>query len=140
VRHLERVDERRGLAALLRRLACAFGELLARPETLAVVGRDRDGGRIPQAELLVLVEDLPDERVPASGFGVRWTGYLAAPESGRYWLGAEGSLLCLDAAKGSLLWSRELKKDYSIPTPLWGFSAHPLVDGNRPKGTGARID
>jgi outer membrane protein assembly factor BamB len=48
-----------------------------------------------------------------------------------YTLGAEGNLFCLDAASGNVLWSRELKKDYDIQAPVWGFSASPLLDGNR---------
>ncbi len=58
-----------------------------------------------------------------------------------YTLGTEGNLFCLDAVKGTVLWSRELKKDYKISTlkqkedkvmcPMWGFSGHPLIDGQR---------
>jgi outer membrane protein assembly factor BamB len=48
-----------------------------------------------------------------------------------YTLGAEGNLFCFDAADGKVLWSREFKKDFSIDTPLWGFSAHPLIDGEK---------
>ncbi|HLJ94374.1 MAG TPA: PQQ-binding-like beta-propeller repeat protein [Gemmataceae bacterium] len=48
-----------------------------------------------------------------------------------YTLGTEGNLLCLDARSGQVVWSRDLKKDYQVSTPLWGFSAHPLLDGNR---------
>lgn len=48
-----------------------------------------------------------------------------------YTLGAEGNLLCFDADSGVVQWSREFKKDFGIETPLWGFSAHPLVDGNK---------
>lgn len=48
-----------------------------------------------------------------------------------YTLGTEGNLICLDATTGKVHWSRELKKDYNVKAPLWGFSAHPLVDGNR---------
>jgi len=48
-----------------------------------------------------------------------------------YTLGAEGNLFCLDAATGRVIWSKDFKKDYSAPTPLWGFCGHPLVDGNR---------
>jgi outer membrane protein assembly factor BamB len=47
-----------------------------------------------------------------------------------YTLGAEGHLFCLDAANGDVLWSRELKKDYDIQSPVWGFSASPLLDGD----------
>lgn len=48
-----------------------------------------------------------------------------------YALGAEGDLFCLDAADGTVQWSRELKKDYHTNSPIWGFSASPLLDGNR---------
>lgn len=46
-----------------------------------------------------------------------------------YTLGAEGNLLCLDATKGHVIWSKELKKEYRIDAPLWGFCGAPLVDG-----------
>lgn len=48
-----------------------------------------------------------------------------------YTLGTEGNLFCLDAATGKIVWSRDFKKEFGVPTPLWGFSAHPLLDGNR---------
>lgn len=49
-----------------------------------------------------------------------------------YTLGAEGDLLCLDAAKGTVLWSRKLKDDYGMKlSPVWGFAASPLLDGDR---------
>ena len=48
-----------------------------------------------------------------------------------YTLGTEGNLFCFNAADGKVLWSREFKKDFGIDTPLWGFSAHPLIDGDK---------
>jgi outer membrane protein assembly factor BamB len=48
-----------------------------------------------------------------------------------YTLGAMGDLRCLDALKGELLWSRNFMKDYGAPTQVWGFSASPLIDGDR---------
>jgi outer membrane protein assembly factor BamB len=48
-----------------------------------------------------------------------------------YTLGAMGDLLCLDAAKGGVLWSKNFRKDYGARVPLWGFAAHPLLDGDR---------
>ncbi len=48
-----------------------------------------------------------------------------------YTLGAEGNLFCFEAETGKVLWSRELKKDYGIAAPPWGFAGHPLVDGNK---------
>lgn len=47
-----------------------------------------------------------------------------------YALGAEGNLVCLDADKGTEIWSRDLVREYKTETPIWGFAAHPLVDGN----------
>jgi outer membrane protein assembly factor BamB len=48
-----------------------------------------------------------------------------------YALGAEGNLLCLEAESGAVVWSHEFKKDFAMKTPVWGFSAHPLVDGKK---------
>jgi outer membrane protein assembly factor BamB len=48
-----------------------------------------------------------------------------------YTLGAMGNLLCLDAGSGKVLWARDLKKDYGIKAPQWGFAGHPLLDGPR---------
>jgi outer membrane protein assembly factor BamB len=48
-----------------------------------------------------------------------------------YTLGTMGDLYCFDAAKGDVLWSKNLPKEYGIRTPQWGFAGHPLVDGNR---------
>jgi outer membrane protein assembly factor BamB len=48
-----------------------------------------------------------------------------------YTLGTEGHLFCFSMADGRVIWSREFKKDFGIETPVWGFSAHPLIDGNK---------
>ena len=48
-----------------------------------------------------------------------------------YTLGAMGDLLCLDAAKGTVLWSKNFAKDYGAKTAVWGYASHPLVDGKR---------
>ena len=45
-------------------------------------------------------------------------------------LGAMGDLFCLDAAKGSVIWSKNLPKTYNAPLPLWGYAGHPLVYKN----------
>ncbi len=47
-----------------------------------------------------------------------------------YTLGAEGDLLCLAAEDGSVVWSKDLKKVYMTESPVWGFAAHPLIDGD----------
>ncbi|MEZ6067663.1 MAG: PQQ-binding-like beta-propeller repeat protein [Planctomycetaceae bacterium] len=47
-----------------------------------------------------------------------------------YTLGAEGRLLCLAAGDGSVVWQHELKPEYGVESPLWGFSASVLIDGD----------
>lgn len=47
-----------------------------------------------------------------------------------YHLGAEGDLICLNAETGEVVWQKDLKSDYKIESPIWGFSAHPLVVGD----------
>jgi outer membrane protein assembly factor BamB len=48
-----------------------------------------------------------------------------------YTLGTMGNLYCFDANTGKVLWSKELLKEYAMSIPVWGFAAHPLVDGDR---------
>ena len=47
-----------------------------------------------------------------------------------YILGSEGDLACLKVNNGDVVWKKSLKKDFSAEVPLWGFAAHPLVDGD----------
>ncbi len=48
-----------------------------------------------------------------------------------YTLGAEGHLICFQSQSGDVIWSRQLKDDYQTTTPLWGYSAHPTIDGDK---------
>src|SRR5262245_1216277 len=48
-----------------------------------------------------------------------------------YALGAMGNLTCLDADKGTVIWSKDFAKEYGVKAPHWGFCGHPLVDGQR---------
>jgi outer membrane protein assembly factor BamB len=48
-----------------------------------------------------------------------------------YTLGTMGDLHCLEAESGKLVWSHNFKKDYGAKVPMWGFAAHPLLDGNK---------
>jgi outer membrane protein assembly factor BamB len=47
-----------------------------------------------------------------------------------YTLGAEGDLFCFQAATGKVIWSKNLKATYKTESPLWGYAAHPLIDGD----------
>ncbi|MEM7477081.1 MAG: PQQ-binding-like beta-propeller repeat protein [Planctomycetota bacterium] len=61
-------------------------------------------------------------------------GYKAGPRAsvtihdGRaYAVGAMGHFHCLDAAKGNVLWQRDLNEEYAIEMPIWGIAASPLI-------------
>ena len=69
-------------------------------------------------------------------FGTRCTPLV---RDGRvYSLGTMGHLACLNAETGKPLWEKHLPSDYKlslegpltkVETPIWGYSAHPLLDG-----------
>ncbi len=42
-------------------------------------------------------------------------------------LNREGRLNCFDAAKGKVLWSKDMVKEFGAQVPTWGFAASPLV-------------
>jgi outer membrane protein assembly factor BamB len=68
-------------------------------------------------------------------YGVSYnSGPRATPVAGDgkvFTLGTEGHVFCLNAADGKVVWSRQFKKDLGLKTPLWGFAAHPLLDGDK---------
>jgi outer membrane protein assembly factor BamB len=47
-----------------------------------------------------------------------------------YTLGTKGHLFCLDAARGDVLWKKDLTKDFNAQIPRYGASAAPLVEGD----------
>ena len=47
-----------------------------------------------------------------------------------YVLGAMGDLNCYEAKTGKPVWDRNFMKDYAARVPMWGFAAHPLIDGD----------
>jgi len=48
-----------------------------------------------------------------------------------YTLGAEGRLICFEAKSGKVEWSKDLPAEYGTRTALWGYAAHPLIDGRK---------
>lgn len=48
-----------------------------------------------------------------------------------YTLGAEGDLLCLDTQDGAVIWSKLFTRDFAAKTTIWGWSSHPLIDGDK---------
>jgi outer membrane protein assembly factor BamB len=48
-----------------------------------------------------------------------------------YSYGTMGDLVCLDAATGKSVWSKNLPEAYGTRPPVWGYSTHPLVAGDK---------
>jgi outer membrane protein assembly factor BamB len=48
-----------------------------------------------------------------------------------YTLGTEGNLFAFDAETGDVLWQHDFNEEYGAKTAMWGYSGHPLVDGNK---------
>ncbi|HUR46372.1 MAG TPA: PQQ-binding-like beta-propeller repeat protein [Candidatus Saccharimonadales bacterium] len=96
-------------------------------------------GSIPGSERILCLNEFNGEILWKLEYNCPYTmSYPAGPRAtpvvnnGKVFaLGAEGNLFCLDAAKGTKLWSHEFKKEYGLDTPLWGFSASPLLDGQK---------
>jgi len=96
-------------------------------------------GEIPGTERVLCLDDATGKVLWKHEYDCSYTvSYAAGPrvtpvvDDGKvYTLGTEGNLTCLDAENGSVVWARDFRKEYGIKTPLWGFSGHPLVDGNK---------
>ena len=42
-----------------------------------------------------------------------------------------GTLICLNASTGAILWQKDYKSEFGLKIPVWGMTAAPLVDGSR---------
>lgn len=49
-------------------------------------------------------------------------------EGRAYSLGTMGHLFCLDAEKGKVIWSKDLKAKYDLRIPRWGIAAAPVIE------------
>jgi len=47
-----------------------------------------------------------------------------------YSIGRQGDLFCFDAASGKIVWHKNIRKEYEIPEPSWGFGGSPIVHGD----------
>jgi outer membrane protein assembly factor BamB len=47
-----------------------------------------------------------------------------------YTLGAMGDLHCLKVQDGTILWKKNFITEFDASLPVWGFSSHPLIDGD----------
>lgn len=46
-------------------------------------------------------------------------------------LGAMGNLKCLEADTGKVVWATNVATQFQAEPPVWGYAAHPLLDGDR---------
>jgi len=53
---------------------------------------------------------------------------VTVDENRAYSLGTMGHFFCFDAAKGEVLWRKNLNTEYKIKMPMWGIAASPLVE------------
>ncbi len=65
---------------------------------------------------------------PLGGPGPRATPALS--KDGLFVNGATGIFLCLNPATGEVRWKQDLRKVAGRETPMWGFSASPVVAGS----------
>ncbi|MCA9069710.1 MAG: PQQ-like beta-propeller repeat protein, partial [Planctomycetaceae bacterium] len=63
------------------------------------------------------------------GDGPRGTPTVDGPHV--YCEGGDGSLTCLKAESGDIVWSAHLVEDFGGKRPGWGYSESPLVDGDK---------
>lgn len=60
-----------------------------------------------------------------------------------YAIGAEGHVSGLSLADGKPAWELDLKKEYKVESPIWGFASHPVVHGGllycKPGGDGTTV-
>jgi outer membrane protein assembly factor BamB len=66
-----------------------------------------------------------------TGWGYGPRGTPTYDDGMLYSLGPQGTLVCLDAAKGSKVWEKDLPKDFGGRPGGWGYAESPLVDGDR---------
>ena len=48
-----------------------------------------------------------------------------------YTLSRLGLLNCLDAGSGNLIWSKDIRREFSGEKPTWDYAASPFIDGDR---------
>jgi outer membrane protein assembly factor BamB len=95
----------------------------------AVAGTDRILCLDEATGNILWKHEYPSKYEVSYASGPRATPVVA---EGKVWsLGTMGELFCLDATNGKVLWSKNFVKDFDANVPMWGFAAHPLLDGDR---------
>lgn len=93
----------------------------------------------PQIERVHCFEWQTGEKIWSHAYDCTYAGfgYTAGPRASvlvadghAYSLGAMGHLFCFAAADGTVLWSRDMHREYEIRMPNWGIAAAPLIEGD----------
>jgi outer membrane protein assembly factor BamB len=92
-------------------------------------GIERVQCRDERTGALIWKHDYPAEYAISYAAGPRCTPTVEGDRV--YTLGAMGHLFCLDVGTGKAVWSKDFIKDYESFLPVWGFAAHPLIDGDK---------
>ncbi len=64
-----------------------------------------------------------------NGYGNGPRGTPALVDGKLFTIGATGLMHCLNSATGEVIWKRDLLAEFQAPTPQWGVSFSPLVEG-----------
>jgi outer membrane protein assembly factor BamB len=48
-----------------------------------------------------------------------------------YTLGAMGDLIAFKTETGKIIWQKQLKDEFNAKIAIWGYAAHPLIDGKK---------
>ena len=96
-------------------------------------------GRIEGVERVLCIDAATGEEIWKHDYDCTYgIAYAAGPratpvvDDGKvYTLGAEGNLFCFDGETGRILWAVDFNEMFGVKSPMWGFAAHPLIDGNK---------
>jgi len=112
--------------------------------SLAVVGdRIFTLGDLEEGQHVIALDRATGKRLWTTRIGPRWEDEYGGPRSTPtidgdrlYALGTDSDLVCLKTADGSVVWKRNLQKDFggrmmAIRGTDWRFAESPLVDGDR---------
>jgi outer membrane protein assembly factor BamB len=123
--------------------AVAGGKVFITDRTLDKNTRNPDNAfarsRVPGEERVLCLDEATGRVLWTHAYECAYAvSYPAGPratplihEDKVYTLGTMGNLLCLNVSDGKVIWSKDFVRDYEAPMPVWGFAAHPLLDGDK---------